>query len=88
MESMALHYLYTVGIILAFIIGYKICEIAPNAQIIDNKLRRFGAASQYVYIKMKIAGDVKGAFHAMFTPKEIMEASERAEKNSEDLDLL
>jgi hypothetical protein len=85
MESAEFTLLLTAVISISFALGFITHGLLPNARIVNNKDRKFGAARHYIYLKMKIKDDIQGSFNCLFTAKEVADANERAEKNSEDL---
>jgi hypothetical protein len=70
---------------ISFLIGFLTRGTLPNARIVNNKDRKFGAAKHYIHLKIHMKDDLQGPFHCLFTGAEITAANERAEKNREDL---
>jgi hypothetical protein len=85
MESAEFTLLLTAVISISFALGFITHSLLPNARIVNNKDRKFGAAKHYIHLKIHMKDDLQGPFHCLFTGAEITAANERAEKNREDL---
>ena len=85
MDDLTFAILLMTIIFVSFTVGYQIKGALPNAKMVKNKNRKFGAAKNYIYAKLFIKEDLQGPIDCLFTAKEVAEANERALNNKEDL---